>query len=110
MKTTLTTEQSQHLIDLGVPKEKAGISEDMYGPALFKLENFLNGEILPQWIEFANDKYGLSIKYNPIGRFKYEVCYDDLFYSFIFCYDELIDSLYELACWYYSEFLKSETK
>lgn len=48
MKTTLTFDQTQHLISLGIPKEKAGIKEDIHGPALFKLEDFLSGEILPK--------------------------------------------------------------
>ena len=118
MKTRLTTEQSQHLINLGVPKEKASDIEEYSDPVsqwihrgapIFTLEDFLNGKILPWWIEFGNDKYGLSIKYNPFGS-KHEAYYDSLFYSFDFCKEELIDALYELACWYYGEYLRSEKK
>lgn len=117
MKTKLTHEESQHLIDLGVPKAKASDIEEYNDPIsqwthrgapIFKLEDFLNGEILPLWIEFGNDKYGLSIKCNIVGG--YDVCYDELFYSFNFCKKELIDSLFELACWYYGEYLKSEKR
>lgn len=106
MKTVLTHEESQYLFDLGVPKEKASISEDMYGPALFKLEDFLNGEILPKEIETKNGNACLDI------QMMNEVCCVSYEYSgHGGCKgygegEELIDALYQLACWYYKEFKK----
>lgn len=108
MKTELTTEESQHLIDLGVPKELASISEDMYGPTLFALEDFLNGEILPK--EIVDDTWGFI---SELGmRWYREV--DSWLVGYNgnahFVSGELIDALYQLACWYYGEYLKSEKK
>lgn len=104
MKTQLTKEESQLLFALGVPKEKATECE---------LEDFLNGEILPKEIVYYEDydseftmqwncstqKWDVGYTYN-MGFWK-ETRYSS---------EELIDSLYQLACWYYGEYLKSEKK
>ena len=127
MKTELTKEQSQHLIDLGVPKEKASaaISEStaywdlregigywadiIYCP-IFKLEDFLNREILPKVLY----KGGLTYAYNLVmcwreeekkWRVGYDAIGDNMGYLSA---PELIEAVYELACWYYGEYLKSE--
>lgn len=111
MKTRLTREESQHLIDLGVPKEKASDIEcDQWEECcipIFELEDFLNGEILPKEVE---DKtwgfiYRLGIKWS--NEVDWLVRYNGAIY---FRSVELIDSLYQLACWYYGEYLKSEEK
>lgn len=114
MKTELTTEQSQHLIDLGVPKEKASeIGYELSGKSLggvelppvevpvFTLPDLL--EILPNTIDKKTAHRAIQ-------------SYDGYHYAF-YCYaygrignlntaKELIDSLYQLACWYYGEYLK----
>lgn len=110
MKTQLTKEQSQHLIDLGVPKEKASIFRiscdvrvtgyrDEY---LFTLQNLL--EILPKYLEYKVDETigaaNFVTQWN--NRFlHYEAGYDlyDMWNKSHYCAIELIDSLYELLCW-----------
>lgn len=145
MKTILDKEQSQHLIDLGVPKEKAShvavkqiydfrgnsiknpkefIRKSPFRPAvmgfeafdehpIFKLEDFLNGEILPKEILIPNTKaYALRSNWF-VGMQEWVVFYSEIEsderLSAKFA-PELIDALYELACWYYGEYLKSEKK
>lgn len=114
MKTELTKEQSQHLIDLGVPKEKASDIEEYSDPVsqwthrgapIFKLEDFLNGEILPKEIDDRNR----IIESGPRGHFAYYIgIYGAIGWKP--AEEELIDALYELACWYYGEYLKSKKK
>lgn len=132
MKIELTKEQSQHLISLGVPKEKAsGINTDNFdniillaaeaiangngdktirslSSPIFKLEDFLNGEILPKEIETKNGDVWLDIQMMNDG-----VCVSYEYTGHGGCIgygegDELIDALYSLACWYYGEYLKRE--
>ena len=118
MKTRLTTVESQHLIDLGVPKEKASgeiiesIHQQEYNeprPKIFKLEDFLNGEILPIEIEtykicpFSMESWFVE------GTSLWDVQYVGMQESFIQD-KELINALYQLTCWYYGEYLKSEEK
>ena len=116
MKTELTREQSQHLIDLGVPKEKASEYESEgsgfwattnYYP-IFKLEDFLNGEILPKEIP-SGYIYKLTITCDDN---KYKVGYKSettrhlgISINEVWA-EELIDALYRLTCWYYEDFLK----
>lgn len=117
MKAKLIPEESQHLIDLGVPKEKASLilPTDSYeiedisiinGVPIFKLEDFLNGEILPKEIETKDGDVCLDI------QMMNETCcvsYEYIFSGGCIAYyeeKELIDALYKLACWYYGEFLK----
>lgn len=142
MKTELTREESKHLLDLGVPKEKAShvsikqiydfrgnsiknpkefIRKSPFKPAvmgfeafdvqpIFKLEDFLNGEILPREMETKNGDVCLEI------QLMNEICcatYEYTGHGGCKGYgegEELIDALYELTCWYYGEFLKSEEK
>lgn len=101
MKTELTTEQSQHLIELGVPKAKA--NEVIFNPNnddydfVFKLTDLL--EILPKEIDGLND---ITIQHTLHGwHCGYGHCaeYNGFFLATQYCKDELIDSLYELLCW-----------
>lgn len=119
MKTRLTIEQSQHLIDLGVPQEKANNFrmeyDGMTSPDLdstrvkifpiFELEDFLNGEILPKETVHRSC---ISVKWNFLTE-KWDVDYDCTQGSWC-CAKELINALYELTCWYYGEYLKSGDK
>lgn len=116
MKTELTTEQSQHLIELGVPKEKASIKKideirivnnnEVYDWSYkFKLTDIL--EILPK--EMENGKYVLMIEFNGQYTFAYYYRINEKLLGYK-RNKELIDVLYELACWYYGEYLKSEKK
>lgn len=109
MKTKLTEKESQHLINLGVPKEKAGISEDMYGPVLFKLEDFLNEEILPKEIEIDGEIAELSMDWNYKPK-RWCAAYSWYSDEFETWEEELIDALYKLAIWYYGEYLKNKKK
>ena len=117
MKTTLTTEQSQHLFDLGVPKHKA--TEVMFNPNnddygfVFSLTDFLNGEVLPKEI-MLDKEHGLDFGWDFYAN-KWYAKYSDedsicLYGNAWHVADELIDALYELVCWYYGEYLKSEKK
>lgn len=126
MKTELTTEQSQHLIKLGVPFNKASIcystasigngvkgitkTEQKY---IFRLTDLL--KILPKYLnyEFEGVNYAANFTFRWNNRFlHYEAGYDlyDMWDKSHYCADELIDALYELACWYYDKYLKSEKK
>lgn len=122
MKTRLTREESLHLIKLGVPKELAsgemtvqpiggGIKGIVPAPRypIFKLEDLLNGEILPKWINTPEDRYSFAIQITEKG--KWIVGFRRVAVWKTYCkYEELIDALYQLACKYYGEYLKSEKK
>lgn len=113
MKTTLTTVESQHLISLGVPKEKASrINCNPWTKEythIFKLKDFLNGEILPKEIKVNGEIANLCFDWNFITK-RWGAAYS-LIYEVCKSYEEeLIDSLYQLACWYYGEYLKSKEK
>ena len=101
MKTELTTEQSQHLIELGVPPPNSEICIHRPFPhhklvdtyKVFKLEDLL--EILPK--EIAGEEYVeyLRIGYTTDRKWQcYYTCFEDYFYG-----TELINSLYELCVW-----------
>ena len=91
MKTELTTEQSQHLIELGVPECFAS-HIDYRKNSIFTLENLL--KILPKEIE----GYGTRIiKYNPIWGM--EMAFYDRADMVPCKAEELIDALYELTVW-----------
>ena len=117
MKTALTPKESKHLISLGVPKEKASEIEcDQWEECtpIFSLEDFLNGEILPKETE---GKYGTSVLVMTFGGSdlisniqEWFAYYDGIIESYRYHAEELIDALYQLACWYYGEYLKSEKK
>lgn len=121
MKEQLTKEQSQHLIELGVPKDKAsrciseGGNSDVFRVdggyitkrgtvySIFTLIDLL--EILPKEIKNRND---INMEWHSLMEC-YVVGYGSIETSRRFA-KELIDALYELACWYYGVYLKSEKK
>lgn len=93
MKTELTNEQSQILIELGVPGTRP----------TFKLEDLL--KILPKYLnyEFEGVKYAADFCFGWNNRFlHYEAGYDlyDMWDKSHHCAEELIDALYELTVWY----------
>lgn len=115
MKTQLTKEQSQHLIELGVPFNKASVSystasigsgirgiiksEQYY---IFTLTDIL--EILPKYLDckFDGVVYAADFTFRWNNRFlHYEAGYDlyDMWDKSHYCAEELIDALYELLCW-----------
>ena len=102
MKTELTKEQSQHLIDLGVPKEKASEFEPFDkqddGVFIFTLTDLL--KILPKEIKTEDNIYRQTMLW---GGFSYFVGYrihDTDRWLFQICLTkELIDALYELTIW-----------
>lgn len=117
MKTELNKEQSQHLIDLGVPITKATALGPLYkredglwdNRRLFSITDFLNGGILPKEIVYYEDynseftlQWNCSIQKWDVGYMYNTGFWKKTRYSF----EELIDALYELACWYYGEFKK----
>ena len=104
MKTELTTEQSQYLIELGVPIVNATILGELYEledgswdyQRLFSLTDLL--EILPKEIEIDNKKYGLFTEFNSQYAFAY---YYSVNTTSLGCQrkEEFIDALYELTIW-----------
>lgn len=103
MKTTLTKTQSERLIKLGVPKEKASIkyieeirivkSHEVYDWAWqFTLTDLL--EMLPKEIE---NRFCINIDWNFLTE-TWGVDYDYTEGSFHSA-KELIDSLYKLCVW-----------
>lgn len=117
MKTELTKEESQHLLDLGVPKEKASdtLSEGdgyfattNYYP-IFKLKDFLNGEILPKTIKGDRWELHLNIHMSDEGyivSYKYNFGNCDCIYN---CKsEELLYALYGLTVWYYDKYLNCD--
>lgn len=111
MKTELTKEQSQHLIDLGVPEKMASCElvesmEQVYGDKprikIFTQTDLL--EMLPKYIdcEVEGTKYAADFVFFWNNRFlHYEAGYDlfDMWDKSHRCTDELIDALYELTVW-----------
>ena len=111
MKTILNKEQSGHLVDLGLHSNKWTLYRNEQGfnetYEYFTLTDLL--EILPKEIKIDNSLFNLEIHvYNDIVHVIY--CVGGMFPLAIKKSKELIDALYELACWYYGEFLKSEKK
>lgn len=95
MKTELTTEQSQHLLELGVPRERMTKLVEHRGlipivERTFSLTDLL--EILPKEIDNRRD---LQIGWHSLA--------DKWFVGYEYCQsyhaEELIDALYELLCW-----------
>lgn len=116
MKTVVTKEQTQRLIYLGVPEEKATefyFDREEFVYSVFSLEDFLNGEMLPKEILIPNTKaYALEIRW-IIGLKSWLVIYQEIESNVViadFYAPELIDAIYELTCWYYGVYLKSEKK
>lgn len=107
MKTKLTTEQSAHLIELGVPREKASLIlpiasyeiEDILvtnGKPIFTLTNLL--EILPKDI-YTDRDYPFRIESWFVEcAVVWDIQYVGIAESFI-QNKELIDALYELVVW-----------
>lgn len=115
MKTMLTIQQTKRLFDLGVPKEKASCTTLTHyeegQPCLFPIFNLTDLlEILPNEISYNHDDCFLMM-IRDVYRV-YSVGYAfQTFEGCDFCYNceflgELIDSLYQLVCWYYEEYLK----
>ena len=111
MKVSLDKTQSKYLLDLGIPKEKASINSSYYSNkkhcielyTVFKLEDFLNGEILPKELSKGGDY--LTMHGNVVG-YAFNIEYEGLIWYVSFKNSELIDALYELTCWYYGKYLK----
>lgn len=91
MKEELTSEQSQHLIELGVPAEKATSIEQVpdYDNPIFRLTDLL--EILQKYKKINKP---LTIKYDVCEE-KWSVSYAGLARKYRA--EELIDALYQLA-------------
>lgn len=107
MKTRLTKEQCGRLVDLGLHTNKwtnfrneEGFNETY---EYFALADML--EILPKEIGDRNR----IIESGPRGHFAYYIGINGTI-GWKPAVEELIDALYELACWYYGEYLKSEEK
>lgn len=95
MKTQLTKEQSKHLIELGVPKEKAGIKHielTLEEYRVFSLTDLLS--ILPNNIGDRNR----IVESGERGHFAY-YCGANGSIGWKPAKAELIDSLYELCVW-----------
>ena len=144
MKSELTREESRHLIDLGVPREKArkvvwkqirnakgdivpkeeqyrGVSDKPFSAWKVGFESFSTDDIftitdLLEILPKVMYKDGLAYDYNlalyweedmKLWRVVYDAIGDNIS---SFDAPELIDALYQLACWYYGEYLKSEGK
>lgn len=102
MKRKLNKEQTQHLIDLGIAKEKAtGRVEIQNGNIgdfeyVFTTDDLL--EILPKEIELTDRVYNLDIVFwsnEVIGLYSIGAMFPIMIKSS----EELIDVLYELLCW-----------
>lgn len=105
MKTQLTKEQSAHLINLGVPKEKASEFDHDCRVDVFSLTDLL--EILPKEIEYQDLKYQIRIEWDE----EWYADYVEDGYSGVITAkaEELIDALYELCVWCLeSKYLKFE--
>ena len=112
MKSQLTKEQSQHLIELGFPKwrvqeiKPSDVSLKDWTPTI-TLTDLL--EILPKEIEYKEEEFSfmcpIDITYGSDTSEDSNVwfaSYDDYGgtgFEFQFCQKELIDALYELCVW-----------
>ncbi len=108
MKTELTIEKSQRLIELGIDANRASktvsttINEEEYNDPkhyIFALTDLLS--ILPKEIKHGTTTYHLNIDYPPIEQVAVRyITEDDDFDSLygMMC-DELIDALYKLTIW-----------
>lgn len=114
MKTILTTEQNQHLVDLGLDKLSIIRERNLVTAyTRFNLTDLL--EILPPKIpKGGNNKryYKLVIRFHSdIHKSRWSASYLDEYDPDDYCLPgtikfetEFIDLLYELVCWYYGEF------
>lgn len=123
MKTELTTEQSNHLIELGIPEEWASLCEQSFDDGyrknpIFNLDDLL--VILPSSIfcynEFCTRQYDRYIVTKELGNGKaqYVLYYEckEIPYTLnpIIYEDELIDGLYKLLVWVIENYPKSIIK
>lgn len=109
MKSRLNKEQSNHLRSLGCAFPNNPAIQDYNGDfyVLIELDDLL--EILPKEI-FTEENCPFRIESHFVQcTAVWDAQYVGIAESFI-QNKELIDTLYELACWYYGEFLKSEKK
>lgn len=114
MKTELTTEQSHHLIELGVPKEKA--SEVENGGAGNEVDKYIYTFTLTDLLVILPKEIVVTIlnKYQEEIKAKHRFTFEWLGYGYLVGYkefainpnlitkfmaDELIDALYELTVW-----------
>lgn len=119
MKKELTQDQSLHLLELGVSKEMASKIDNNYYPIpgnkfnieiipIFTFTDLI--EILPKEIEGKHFNHHLSINFGcDMPEAEHDIWfayYDDLNDMTPPHASELIDALYELVCWYYSEYKK----
>lgn len=108
MKTRLTKEQCGHLVDLGLHSNKwtSFRNEEGFNETYeyFALADLL--EILPKVIKNGEREGFLNMGFN--FEYEWQCFYSNLYplYDKDFFGPELIDALYELACWYYGEFKK----
>ena len=134
MKRKLTREESQHLIDLGIPKEKASAFEyigelewdicDDYldNPINEKAPIFITDdllEILPKEIKYKEKVYRIDIFWNKLAK-RWSAWYledksgplridNDICNCGVSVRGEFIDTLYELVCWCSeNKFIKDE--
>ena len=112
MKTELTTEQSNHLIELGIPEEWASFCEQAFDDGyrknpIFSLDDLL--AILPssifRYAEFCTRQYDRYIVTKELGQGKaqyilYYNCKEvPLTLNSIIYEEELIVGLYKLLVW-----------
>ena len=101
MKTELTTEQSNHLIELGIPEDWASLCEQAFDDGyrknpIFTLDDLL--KILPKEIELTDRIYNLDIVFwsnEVMGIYNIGA----MFPIMIKKGNELIEVLYELTVW-----------
>lgn len=112
MKTILDKEQSEHLQRLGCKfSNNIAIQDDNKDYYIrIGLEDLLNEEILPNKISYNYDDCFLMMIRDVYGNYSVGYAFET-FDGPIFCNGcefggELIDSLYQLVCWYYGEYLK----
>lgn len=106
MKRELTTEQSQRLLDLGLPEEKASFCEKAFDDGyrhnpIFSLDDLI--EIVPKYIKYPIEGEFLHpgdffMRWN--NRFlHHEVGYIGYLDKTEWCAEELIDAIFLLLEW-----------
>lgn len=108
MKTVLTREQSDKLLELGVPADKAGITlhnvQFTHTTYIFTLTDLL--QILPNNIRVENNDYRAYLEISAVEDNLYYVSYEYVEFGGaveIKNASELIDALYELLLWVIEE-------
>ena len=113
MKTRLTKEQSDHLLSLGCTFPNNLAIQDNNKDFYVRIELADLLEILPKELMFDKE-HGLDFGWDFYEN-KWFARYSDedsicVYENAWYLDKELIDALYQLACWYYGEYLKSEGK